>query len=462
MRALPKQRPPGGPATTDDAKPAQSRENLRTTSPRATGPDLPGPAESRKLSLGGASRQAEGMQMQLRSRFLTAIAFGFGCSVLLGSCSASSGGDSAAGAGGGGAGGAGGSGTGAGGNGGNSGTGGGINLDSGLGGGGGGLTDGQVCNSVSQTADNKLRPVDIIWALDTSDSMVGELQQVEANMNTFANAIVQSGIDVHIVLIAKPGNPTDGSIFNPDPGVCMDPPLGTGACPGGSKPPLYQHVEVSVGSNNALNKLIETYPTYKKTLRQNSVKYFVVLSDDEAKDGPNNSAAAFTQSVNGLDPGWFDEWKVFGIYCTGSCGVFLACAATGNVYKDLVNQTKGVTGDLCGNNQNFSPVFTAMSQAVVSNKTVDCAWDIPPAPAGQTFNPNMVNVNYTAGGTGTAQPIFHVDKAADCTAAGGWYYDDNVSPKKVLVCPATCSAIQADPSALIDVLFGCATVNVPK
>ncbi|MFO0564644.1 MAG: hypothetical protein U0263_03220 [Polyangiaceae bacterium] len=375
-------------------------------------------------------------------------------------CSASSGnGDDVGGAGGAPAGGGAGGSSGGGGT---SGSGGGIQLDSGLGGSGGGLTDGQVCNSVSQTADNKLRPVDIIWALDTSDSMVGELQQVEANMNTFANAIVQSGIDVHIVLIAKPGNPTDGSIFNPDPGVCMDPPLGTGVCPGGSKPPLYQHVEVSVGSNNALNKIIETYPTYKPTLRQSSVKYFVVLTDDEAKDGPNNSAASFTQSVQNLDPGWFDDWKVFGIYCTGSCSVLLACAATGNVYKDLVNQTQGVTGDLCGNNQNFSPVFTAMSQAVVSAKSVDCAWDIPPAPAGQTFNPNMVNVNYTQGGGGSPQPIFHVDKSTDCGTQGGWYYDDNTNPKQVLVCPSTCAAIQADANAKVDVLFGCATIDVPK
>ena len=346
------------------------------------------------------------------------------------------------------------------------GSGAGLNLDSGLGSGGvggsGALSDAQVCNAVSQTADNKVRPVDIIWALDTSDSMVGELQQVEANMNTFANQIAQSGIDVRIVLIAKPGNPTDGSLFNPDPGVCMDPPLGTGKCPGGSKPPQFQHVEVGVGSNNALNRIIETYPTYKPTLRQSAAKYFVVVTDDEAKTAPNNSAAAFTQSVAKLDPGWFDTWKLFGIYCTGSCGQPLACAATGNVYKALVSQTGGVTGDLCGNNQNFAPVFAAMSQAVVQAKTVDCAWGIPPAPAGETFDPKLVNVDYYPGGSGASQPIFHVQNAAACGPQGGWYYDDDKNPKQVLVCPATCQVIQADPSAKVDVLFGCATVDVPK
>lgn len=340
--------------------------------------------------------------------------------------------------------------------------GGGFGWDSGQGAGGGGLADADVCQAVSQTAVNKPRPVDIIWALDTSDSMVGELQQVEANMNAFANAIAQSGIDVHIVLIANPGNPTDGSLFNPNPGVCMDRPLGKGVCPGGSKAPTFQHVEVGVGSHNALNRLVETYPQYKKSLRQSAVKYFVVLTDDEAKDAPHNSAAAFTQAVNKLDPGWFDDWRVFGIYCTGSCGTPLACAATGKVYQALVAQTGGVGGDLCGNNQNFAPVFNAMSQAVVQAKTVDCAWTIPPPPAGQSFDSAMVNVNYYPGGSGAKQTIYHVASAADCGPQGGWYYDDKTQPKQVLVCPATCQIIKGDPSAKVDVLFGCATVSVPK
>lgn len=341
------------------------------------------------------------------------------------------------------------------------GSGAGINVGGGTG--GGTLPDGAACEAVSQTADNKVRPVDIIFAIDTSDSMVGELIQVEANMNAFVNAITGAGLDVHIVLIAKPGEPNGGTPFNPDPGICLDQPLATGVCPGGSKPPLYQHVEVGVGSNNALNKIIETYSMYKPTLRQTAVKYFAVVTDDEAKDGPNNSAAAFAASVNALDPGWFDTWKFFGIYCTGSCGTFLACADTGYVYTDLVNQSGGVSGDLCGNNQNFQPVFNQMSQAVVSAKSVDCAWAIPAAPSGQTFDKGKVNVNYSPGGLPPAQPIYHVSTAADCTASsGGWYYDDNTNPTQVLVCPSTCTAIQSDPNAKVDVLFGCQTVEVPK
>jgi hypothetical protein len=330
------------------------------------------------------------------------------------------------------------------------------------GGGTGGLQDGGECAAVSQTATNTYLPVDIIWALDTSDSMVSELQAVEDNMNIFASTILNQGIDVHVVVIAKPGEPDGGDIFNPDPGICIDPPLATGSCPGGSKPPNYQHVEDGVGSNNALNKFISNYPNYKPTLRQKALKYFAVVTDDEAEDGPNNSAAAFTSSVTNLDPGWFDAWKFFGVFCTGGCNVFLACENTGDVYNALVAQTGGVAGDLCGGNSNgFAPVFDALAKSVVDGKQLDCAWAIPPPPMGEQFQKDKVNVSYSPS-MGAPQTVYHVTTEADCGPQGGWFYDDNASPTKVNVCPTTCATIQADPQGKIDILFGCATLDVPK
>lgn len=317
------------------------------------------------------------------------------------------------------------------------------------------------CASVSQTAENQAVPVDIIWAVDTSDSMVGELKATRDNLNQFAQAILNAGIDVHVVLISKPGDPDDGDIFNPDPGLCIGPPLATGACPGGSNPPKFQHVENGVGSNNALNKLIDNYPNYKGTLRQNAVKYFAVVTDDDATDGPNNSASAFINNVNALDPGWFDQWKFFGVFCTGSCGVFLACADTGDVYNQLVAQKGGIAGDLCGGNSNgFASVFAALAQTVVQSKTLDCSWKIPPPPDGQSFDKNKVNVEYTGSG-GKAQ-VYYVPDPAMCGPQGGWYYDDPTNPTTIKVCPTTCSTFQADLMGKVDILFGCDTVVVPN
>lgn len=382
----------------------------------------------------------------------------FGIGVFaLGVASCSAGGNQVSGPGGGGEGGTG-AGNGASGGGGEGGlilAGSGSGVSSGLGGIGGG------CASVSQTAENQIAPVDIIWAIDTSDSMVGELEATQDNMNQFAQTILNAGIDVHVVLVAKPGNPDDGTIFNPDPGICIGAPLAQGFCPGGSKPPNYQHVEVAVNSNNALNRLMENYPAYKGTLRQNAIKYFAVVTDDNATDGPNNSAPAFIASVEALDPGWFNQWKFFGVFCTGGCGIPLACADTGDVYNVLVAQKGGIAGDLCGGNSNgFASVFAALAQTVVQSKTLDCSWKIPPPPGGQTFDKAKVNVEYT--GSAGKQSIYYVADPATCGPQGGWYYDDAANPTLIKVCPTTCSTFQADPQGKVDILFGCDTVPVPN
>ena len=334
-------------------------------------------------------------------------------------------------------------------------------VTSATGSGTGGFGVGGGCASVSQTAENQILPVDIIWAIDTSDSMVGELEATRDNMNQFAQTILNAGIDVHVVLIAKPGDPNGGSVLNPDPGLCIGPPLATGACPGGSNPPKYQHVETGVGSNNALNKLIDNYSAYKGTLRQNSIKYFAVVTDDDATDAPNNSAGAFIANVDALDPGWFDQWKFFGVFCTGSCGVLFACADRGDVYNALVAQKGGTAGDLCGGNSNgFSAVFSALAQTVVQSKTLDCSWKIPPPPAGETFDKTKVNVEYT--GTGGKTSIYYVPDPAMCGPQGGWYYDDAANPMTIKVCPSTCSTFQADAMGKVDILFGCDTLVIPN
>ena len=319
--------------------------------------------------------------------------------------------------------------------------------------GAGGTGFGGECQGLSQAAENQVRPVDIIWAIDNSCSMLDEAAAVQDNMNTFANAILSQGIDVHVAMISLDGPPLP---FHH--GVCVPAPLGSGSCPNDSRMPVYMRVDQEVDSNNALELFIARYPDYKPVLRQNAVKYFAVVTDDDS----NMPAQDFINAIGTLDPGWFDNWRFFGVFCTGTCGTLLACAATGTVYLNLTQQSGTVPGDMCGGASTFGGVFSALAQTIVSGTKLDCQWQIPPPPAGETFDRSKLNMQYTPGGSGTALPVYFAESADACGAEGGWYYDDPVNPTRVLVCPATCNTITNDLQGRIDILFGCGTVPVPK
>ena len=324
-------------------------------------------------------------------------------------------------------------------------------------------TVGDSCAAISQTADNRLQPADIIIAVDNSGSMDEEIVFVREQLNAFSQQIVDSGVDVRIILITAPvadAMPVVPPIIwddddDQDNGICIGAPLGSGTCPADSNPPRYMHIAREVKSHDALNLFISTFPQWKDQLRPNATKTFVVVTDDNAEDEPNDSAGAFTQNVAQLDPALFAKWSLSGIYCFSECP---DAAEIGTVYADLVQQTGGVGGDLCL--QDFAPVFDALAKQVIGASKLDCAWDIPAAPMDQMFHKDRVNVQFTASGA-TPQIVFHVDTPAACGAQGGWHYDDNANPTRLLVCPSTCDQLQAQESAQLDVLFGCETKDGP-
>jgi hypothetical protein len=314
------------------------------------------------------------------------------------------------------------------------------------------------CAAISQQAQNQRKPADIIFAVDNSGSMDEEIVFVRERLNSFSQQIVSSGIDARIILISaplnpmqQPQNPFDDDDDDEDNGICIAAPLGSGMCPQDSNAPRYFHVPVEVGSHDALDLFVETFAQYQGQLRPNATKTFVVVTDDNAR----SSAATFTQSLMGLPSGLFATWSFSGIYCFSECP---EAAEIGTVYETVVQQTKGVSGDLCL--QDFAPVFDALAKAVVSASGLDCAWSIPPAPAGQTFDRDQVNVQYTTQGT-APHALLQVSNQAACGIRSGWYYDDSNQPTRILACPATCAELQNDLQAKVDVLFGCDTVIAP-
>jgi hypothetical protein len=309
----------------------------------------------------------------------------------------------------------------------------------------GGVSQDSACAQTSVEGKLDVAPADIIFVVDTSGSMDQEQQWTQQQMPNLVNTITASGIDAHLILIANNE-------------MCIPAPIGSGACGGAdSKPPNYLHVVQGVGSNDALNKIISTFPQWQAMLRPNSVKSFVVVSDDDATDGPYNSAAAFTNGVNALNPALIKPgWKFHGIVASkgpfsSPCGPFPPLsAAEGKVYKDLINQTGGVFGDLC--QQNFGPVFTQLATSVVNSAPLGCEIPMPTTDAG-LINPNQVKLELTLP-PNAPQILNNVGSLAGC-GSGGWYYDNPSAPTQLILCPETCSVANSVSNPKVNVLLGC-------
>lgn len=89
----------------------------------------------------------------------------------------------------------------------------------------------------------------------------------------------------------------------------------------------------------------------------------------------------------------------------------------------------------------------------IQSSAVGCNLKMPSTDGG-TIDLNQVKVEYSPGGNPPAQELQRVNDTASCVA-NGFYYDDNTTPTVVSLCPQVCTTVQADPSAKVNVLFGC-------
>ena len=315
---------------------------------------------------------------------------------------------------------------------------------------------------VTATDTTVLVPADIIIAVDTSSSMSAEVGFIQDQLNAFSQQITASGIDARVILLAQAGQPgeTIPSGSRNTFAVCIGAPLGSGTCPDDTQLPGYVHIDQFVDSHDALDRFISTFPLWREHLRPNSQKALMVVTDDEA----TMTAEDFKTQLLALDPVLLERWNMNGVVSYSMCvddqNQRLA-DGIGETYLSLIEETGGVSGDLC--EQNFQPVFDALATQIVENAGAEivCEWEIPPAVAEQTFSTELVEVNRTTGGDAgvtATQNLARVNALADC-ATGGWYFDDNYNPTRIIACESTCTDMQDDANGGIAVVFGCEAVE---
>lgn len=107
------------------------------------------------------------------------------------------------------------------------------------------------------------------------------------------------------------------------------------------------------------------------------------------------------------------------------------------------------TGSPAATQQAFSAAINQIRGAAIA-----CDIPIPPPPTGRTFDKEKVILTYSSG---TNVPTtFTYDP--ECTGSNGWRYDNRTTPTRVVLCPSTCTAVQADPKAVLSVGFACEQV----
>ena len=302
------------------------------------------------------------------------------------------------------------------------------------------LMGAEACAGVDEVAEGAAPPADIVIAVDSTSSMTAETMFVQAQLNAFAQRVVDAQIDVRLVLICEKPGPF---VSNP---ICIPPPLAGANC--GDNEPLFKHIDALIGNHNAWEQIIATYPQYRHLLRSDAQKHIVVITDDS----PMSPRASFDQRLKATDV-QFEGYKFHAVYASTEFGDGPFCGeGDGSDYGRLAEDTNGVKGNLCL--QNFEEVWDELALNVKENAPAGCDWEIPPSPAGETLDPERVNVHYSGAGA-APRLIGWVPSANDCGATQGWYYDDNQQPTRVLACPQTCSAIRELAHARIDIKFGC-------
>ncbi|WP_437308305.1 vWA domain-containing protein [Sorangium sp. So ce388] len=301
----------------------------------------------------------------------------------------------------------------------------------------GGFDEGASCAQTS--AEATLLPLDMLLLLDRSGSMLGsKWSGVTSAISTFVNDSASAGMNVGLTYFpmgTNGQNDCDHTTYDELAVAIGELPLNTPdisasiqrTAPGGGTP-----------MRPALQGVLANATAYKDA--NPSHKVIVVLATDGDPSGCASNTVADTAEIaqRALN---YNGVQTYVIAVEGSTLSNLdQIAAAGGTTRAF-----DVTADVAA----FS---TKMAEIRAS--ALPCELLIPEPPEGATLDKSRVAVKLAPGSSGALE-IPKADDEADCGAGPGWYYDDEQLPTKIILCPASCAAVQREVHAELNVLFGC-------
>lgn len=316
-----------------------------------------------------------------------------------------------------------------------------------LGGGDGGLNDGSLAGCGTDKRRAEKQPVDMVLGLDTSFSM--DFDDKWTNVRSALKEFV--------------GNPAYADLgvglqFFPLRKQCSVADYQAPAVPLALQPQAFAPISAALDAQEMAGgtpmvPLLQGLTKYLAASAQAGRKPVIVLATDGVPDdtclSPENGALPNTleNAVAIADAALKGTPSIatFVIGVGGELQALDAIAAAGGTQAATLVDTGG----------NAQAALLAALDGI-RRKAIPCDYDIPPG----TIDPKSTNVTYTSGGT-TKNLVF-VGNEAGCEKApdGGWYFDDEANPKKVILCKALCEAVKGDDLGEIELVFGCPRLDV--
>jgi cysteine-rich repeat protein len=327
-----------------------------------------------------------------------------------------------------------------------------------------------ACADTAAEATRVRVPVDILFVIDSSGSMDGEIAAVQRNIDSNLAAILDAaGVDYRVILLGD------------YPSICIGAPLsGIASCTTGrpARPisgERFFHYDRGVGSSNSFAQILASYalpdphgiaPTgWGGLLRPGAARAFVEITDDDAGTRYTDFDAALLalsaeqfgtaternytwHSIIGMaanDPpteAWPPTAPVQRAECTpGSVGF-------GADYQELSILTGGLRFPLC-NNDSFDVIFQQLAEDVIRGVALGCSYEPTRPPGGESPDFDRVVVVYEPG-TGAPRSLRRVAGPAECDS--GDFYVDGV---RIELCPDACAEAQADEAGALAVHVAC-------
>jgi len=309
-------------------------------------------------------------------------------------------------------------------------------------------SDFDACATASHEAEPK--PLNLYIMFDKSGSMLGPKWAAASDaMERFFMDPQSQGLQIALRFF-----PEDGC----DPGcnvnACAQPQVDLGALTELSAPTdtheqtlLDAVARATPGGGTPLSAALDGALRFAKNVRDDKpeeASAVVLVTDGEPSDCQESPAYFESSARDALNS---HEVLTFAIGLEGSDASLVdAIAQAGGTESGIVIGAGALADQLL-------QAFTDIRE-----RTVSCNYDLPEVAGGENIDPARVNVLIQPSGASGPEALPQVNGPEACTATGGWYYDDNLDPKDILFCPSTCTAVQGDAGAKVELLFGCESV----